>query len=299
MRNELDSGQAGFPSDSNRSIPMRFLVPREHGAWGMVSLSFVAGALVSGSWASLRTLAAAVAVVSVFLLRPPLLVLWRSRNADRRAVSNARAEELRNAWFSLAVSGAAALAAGIYLFRSLPAIPLLLMGCGAVVLTLATVFLAARNYQRLPALQIASAVGLTASSLVAYLAAQGHLASMAYWVWALFAAHSAASVLVVHARLESIVAGRRAVTAHPVLPHRRNALVAQVGLVVLLVVLVIHGRPWLVLPFLPACLLGWWDLWQLRAGAPGRISLRRIGLMQLGASIVFCFLLIAILRLSL
>ncbi len=304
------SERAGFPTHVDPSFMSRLLIPREHGAWGMVSLPFIAGALVAGNWANPRTLAAAVGVFSVFLMRPPLLVLWRNRNAvgnssdpklqaSSRAGRSPRAEELQNARFSLRVYGTVAIVAGSYLFLNLPVIPLFLMSFGAAFLTLSSVYLAARNYQRLPALQIASALGLTASSLTAYLAARGHLESAAFWVWALFAAHSAASVLVVHARLESIIAKRKSTLSPAALPHRRDALVAQAGVLILLVVLVVQGHPWLILPFLPPLILEWWNLSQLSARTPETISLRQMGLMQLGASIAFCFLLVAVLRFSL
>src|SRR5580765_4478283 len=54
-----------------------FLLPREHGAWGMVALPFIAAAIVGGGWLSMATLAAALATLSIFMLRTPLAALWR------------------------------------------------------------------------------------------------------------------------------------------------------------------------------------------------------------------------------
>ena len=258
----------------------------------MISLPFIAAALVAGGWANIRTLVGALGVIFVFLLRTPLVVLWRNRAAGSL---HGQDRELLKARFSLVVYGSVAALAGFFLLLSLPPVPLLLLGGGAALLTGATVLLSARN-RRDPVLQIASAIGLTASSLAAYLAARGHLEAMAFWIWALCAAHSAASVLVVHARLEWIVASRNPAPAPPALPHRRNALLGQAGLWLFLGAVAVSGRPWVILPFLPPSSLHWWELWQMRSGTRRRVSMRRIGWMQLGASAAFCFLLIAVLR---
>ena len=259
----------------------------------MVSLPFIAGALVAGGWANLRTLVAALGVMSVFLLRTPLLAWWRSRGAG--SVRGQDRERLK-ARFSLVVYGSVAALAGFILLLSLPPLPLLVLGGGAALLTGVAVLLSAPNYQRNPVLQIASTIGLTASSLAAYLAARGHLDAMAFLIWALCAAHSAASVLVVHARLEWIVVSRNSPPASASLPQRRNALLAQAGLWLFLGGLAVSGRPWVILPFLPPSSLHWWELWQMRSGTRRRVSMRRIGWAQLGASAAFCFLLIAVLR---
>ena len=167
---------------------------------------------------------------------------------------------------------------------------------------IAVLFLSSRNYQREPALQIASAVGLSAAALPAYLAAHGRLEPAAYWIWALCAAHSAASVLVVHARLEAIVASRKpsndSATTGALLPHRRTAVLAQAILWICLAIVAVEGKPWLMAPFVPPCLLHWRELWQLGAGGPSRVSMQRVGWIQLGAAVAFGVLLIVVLRIS-
>src|SRR6266699_2426452 len=64
------------------------LVPREHGAWGMVALPFITAAIVGKSWVggslSLVMLAAALATLSIFMLRTPLAALWRMESNARR-----------------------------------------------------------------------------------------------------------------------------------------------------------------------------------------------------------------------
>ncbi len=285
-----------------RTAASWLMIPREHGAWGLVSLPFLAGAVVAGGWANWPALAALLAVFSVFLLRAPLLALWRAAAASAHANGHSHAAEKHNrmemetARISLCVYGSLAAGAGLYLLAYLPVVPLLLLGGGAALLTLALLYLSVHNYQRHPALQIASVIGLTASSLLAYMAAHGQLEGTAFWIWALSAAHGSASVLVVRARLESIVAARNSSPDASQRPHRRNALLAQAGILLLVAALAVSGQPWLILPFLPPLVLHGWELGHLRFRRGQRISLRRVGYLQLGASTVFCFLLIAILR---
>ena len=272
-----------------RTAASRLLIPREHGAWGLVSLPFLAGAAVAGDWADWPALAALLAVFSVFLLRAPLLVLWRAAGKHYRA-------EIKDAQFSLGAYGLLTTVAGFYLLAHLPPVPLLLLGGGAALLTLAVLYFSVHNYQRHPALQIASVIGLTASSLLAYLVARGQLDGTAFWIWTLSAAHGSASVLVVRARLEAIVAAKSSSPAGFPLTHGRHALLAQTGILLLWGALAIGGKPWLILPFLPPFALHGWELAHLGSGKARRTSLRRVGYMQLGASVSFCFLLIAILR---
>lgn len=280
----------------------RLLLPREHGAWGLVLLPFLAGALVAGNWATLRMLAAALAVFSVFLLREPLLALWRLRAAAHKYGSDAvgfaangpRQSERESAKLSLLTYGLGAATSGVYLLLSLLLGPLLLLaGCTAVLLPTLLHF-TVRNYQRHPALQIAGVLGLTASSLLSYLVGRGYWDEPAIWIWLLSAAHGSASVLVVHARLEAILARRMPGPAPTT--DRRTAVLGQVGLALLLAIVAATGRPWLLLPFLPPMTLHCWELWQLRGQVAPRVSLHRVGWMQLSASGAFCLLLVAVLR---
>ncbi|MBI4464621.1 MAG: YwiC-like family protein [Acidobacteria bacterium] len=266
----------------------------------MVSLPFLAGAVVGGEWASWRVLAALLAVFSVFLLREPLLFFWRQRAAIQKYAGRSRPEialeahEHRSALFSLLVCGSIGAIAGAYLLTQLPWISLFLLGSGATLLTFMALYFTVRNQQRHPLLQIASVIGLTASSLLAYLAAHGFWAVPAFWVWGLCAAHSTVSVLIVHGRLETMIAAR---SSGPVpTTDRRNAWMAQSGLGLLLVGLAVSGRPWLLLAFLPPFTLHCWELWHFRPGKLHRLPMRRVGWMQLTASTAFCLLLIMVLR---
>lgn len=276
------------PAISGKSITWvsRMIFPREHGAWGIVSFPFATAMIVAGGWMSVRTLSAALTVIALFLLRAPTLVLLR-RNSNR-------AQENINARWSAGIYSSVALIAGGYLLTVLPRLPLLILGVGTTLLAFVTLFFTLKNQQRNPLLQVIGTIGLTASSLPAYLAARGRLDAAAFWIWALFAVHSIASVLLVHARLEWMIASRKPETDRGYMPHRRDALLAQAGVIALMVVLIASGRPSLALPFLPVLLIHAWEFRRMTDDTSRKISLQHIGYMQLGGSIAFSLLLIAI-----
>ena len=272
------------------------LLPREHGAWGIVILPFLAGAVVAGEWLAWRTLAALLTVLSVFSLRDSLIVLFRNRDAGKFAAPAVVERETRSANLTLTVCLAGLAGGGGVLLAALPAAPVLLLGSGGAVLLLASVFFTVRNAQRSMVAQLLGVAGLTSSSLVAYLAVRGHLETLAFAVWGMSAVHACASILVVRARLESIIAHRKPGSVPLLRSFYRRAAGMQVALWSLLGAVAVAGNPWLLLPFLAPSALHWWELWQFWSGKGLRLSLQRVGLLQLGASLVFYCLLIAVLR---
>lgn len=265
----------------------------------MISLPFLAGMFVAGNWMNLRTLAAALVIYAVFLLREPLLFFWRTHIAKAKygrskpvvETQSGEAHE-RSAFFSLLAYGLIAVASSAYLLTVLDPAPLILLASAASVLMLVALYFTVHNRQRNPLLQIAVALGLTSSSLLSYLAGKGQWDESAYWIWLLSAAHSGISISVVHARLETFLAFRKPELA--TFTSRRNAWIALAILAVLLVGLLLIGKSWLTIPFAPPVLLHSWELWCLRSG-PQKLTMHQVGWMQLGASVAFCLLLILVL----
>lgn len=172
-----------------------WLLPREHGAWGMLLQPFAAAAILAGQWTPALG-AALAAALAVFLMREPMLVLARQRWVWRE-----RHPESARAWWWLVCEAAVAAAAGLYLWFALPRLPLIALGAVAAAMTLAAIFLTLRNRQRSPAFQVAVAAGLGSSCLLAALAATGRLPSWAWLLWVLLTLHSVTAIFVVHARL--------------------------------------------------------------------------------------------------
>ena len=260
----------------------------------MVCLPFIAGAMAAGDWFRLRTLAAALAMLSIFLLRTPLLTLYRTAAAAPRPGATApgsHSSYQHDALVSLGVYGSIALVSALFLSWTLPAVPLALLGGGAFAMTAATLYLTLRNRQRSFLFQLASVPGLTAASLLGYLAAAGELHPTAFWVWILFTAQMSVSVVVVRAQLEFVVATNKRSPNPPVLVYRRRAVLTEASLWSALALAALQGQPWAALAFLPSSLLHGWSLWRL-GSPPARLSMRRVGIAELTASLTFSFLLI-------
>lgn len=271
-----------------------FLLPREHGAWGMVSLPFLAAAIIApGNPFALRPAAALLAVFSVFLLRDPVVLLRRLRAEPVRTGTADQRSTAKRA-LTLCVAGLAI--SGTFLLMTLPPFWVLLLGISGLVLVLASVVIAVERVQREITSQIVSVVGLTASCLPAYLAVHGELDWLAAAIWALSAAHSLASVFVVRARLEGILSRRRSAPPHASGPFFRAAVGWQAGLWTALITGALLGYQWMAVPFLLPGALHARELWQCRYGTRLQISMHRVGWSQFAASVSFCCLLILVFR---
>jgi hypothetical protein len=256
---------------------MPWLIPREHGAWAMLVTPFVA-AVVLAREVNLAVAAAAVAVLAVFLAREPMVLLGR------------RGAAAPGAWRWLGAEGAVALFSGLYLWRTLPREPLIAMGIVAAVLTAVSIWMLVHNRQRSTLLQLASAAGLNMSALLAWLAARGSLAPAAWWLAVLMFAHSAAAVLVVHARLDYRIALKR---DGAVPPAWSRALAFQLAPAALGVCAVAMGRPWLALAPLVSVAVHTAQLLGLRRPDAHRVALQRVGKQAMMLSIAYSLLVLA------
>jgi hypothetical protein len=257
----------------------------------MLSLPFIVGAVVAGDGIQLRTLAAALTALSIFLLRTPLLTLTRAGTATPEA-SKKRSSHVQEARFSLVAYGAVALISALYLAVTLPPVPLAALAGGAVLMMVGALHPSLRNRQRSLFFQLASVPCLTGSSLLGYLAVAGDLHKAAFWIWLLFTAQVSVSVLVVHAQLESAVVRRSRHPNRSAPAYARKAAAIAEGLLwVALAVLALEGYPLVALAFLPPSVFHWWSLWRL-GSQEQRPSLRRVGITELGTSVIFSFLLL-------
>lgn len=270
------------------------LLPREHGAWGMVSLPFLAAAAIApGTVFTIRTAAASLAVFSTFLLRDPVVILRRIHSdPSRLGTTNQKLMAKRSLCACL---GGLAIS-GTILLITLPPFWVLLLGAGGLALVIGSVAIAVERSQREITSQMLGVLGLTGSCLPAYLAVRGDLDWLGPAIWAFSAAHSLASVLVVRARLETILSRRRAAAGSPSGRFFGRAVGWQVGLWTAIVSLALLGYQWLALPFLFPGTLHGWELWQLRSGNEVRISMHRLGWIQLAASVLFYSLLVLAFR---
>jgi len=171
-------------------------IPREHGAWGLLLQPFLAAAILANQWTWLL-LPALGLILFGFLLREPLIVLarqrfvWRAPNPQTPVAAR---------W--LAVESAGALLCLAVLAARLPLVELALLAAAALALTILAVWLTIQNRQRSIPLQIVSAAGLATTALLALLTTNGTIPTWGRLLWGVLSAHGAASILVVHTRLD-------------------------------------------------------------------------------------------------
>ncbi|HEU5403226.1 MAG TPA: YwiC-like family protein [Terriglobales bacterium] len=168
-------------NDVRPSRTKALVIPREHGAWGILLVPLVTAACVgflhgSGLVEFIQFLTAALAL---FWLRTPLEVLLGSGTLHAHT-----AEEKRTVWqATLIISSFAALPLYL-LFRNGQHLGLLFIGAiaGAAFATQACVKLYGRK-MRMPA-QMIGAIGLTSTAAGAYYVVTGRLDSLAFALWA-------------------------------------------------------------------------------------------------------------------
>ncbi len=258
------------------SIPGPLLVPKEHGAWAMLLIPFVS-ALVLARELTWEVAPAAVAVLGVFVVREPLVVLWRGFGPTAAA------------WRSLAWYGPAILLSGLVLLWRLPAAPLVALGGFAGVMLAASTCLVARNRRRSVLLQTLSAAGLNASALVAWLAVRPRIEPPVLWLWGLQFAHSFAALLAVHARLEARIAAR---TSAERAEARRRAGIAQALLFAAALALAAAGRWGLAAAVAFSGAVHAADLRRLRRPAFVQTPLTHVGVREVAISAAFSAMLL-------
>jgi YwiC-like protein len=263
---------------------MAWLIPREHGAWAMLLTPFLASSILARRFSS-ESVAAAVVLVAVFLAREPLVILSR----QARVWKDLRPEAAR-ARYWLAAEAVAGVLAAVFLWLRLPAAPLAAMGAAAAALTSWSTRMVVQNRQRSMPLQLVSAAGLNMSALLAWLAARGNLAPSAWWLAALMFTHSAAAVLVVHARLDLRVAARKGADAQA---SWRRALVAQVAPALGAAICFAAGRPWLAAAPVLSATVHTASLLRMRAPEALGMPLQRVGRRALALSLAYSAIVIA------
>ncbi len=210
------------------------MLPREHGAWSLLLTPFFAALLIAAQL-NLSVAAALVAVLAAFLIRTPLVVLARQHWTwrDPRPES-AQARQ----WLSWLLLTLFASAAALIFDWGWPAA--LSIGAGVLALTFAAVWMTVRNRQRTVWFQILSCAGLAFSAVAAARAATGRFPLWAWLLWGLCTLNGAAGVLVVHTRLDALIARKTGVANNR---YRLSAWCAVAISALTAVAIAATGRP--------------------------------------------------------
>jgi hypothetical protein len=274
----LDS--AAIPRPRLRAL----VVPREHGAWGMLLVPLATGAavgLMRGGQA-LPLLILFVAAMAVFWLRTPL-ESWLGTTPLRAQTAAERRAVLA---FILSLSAVAALMFTT-LFWGGQNRALLPIGAVVMLAFMAQVALKKLSRRLRMAAQLVGAIGLTATAPAACIVATGRLDSVAAALWLanwLFAGDQIHFVqLRIHAARVEGMAGK--------LRRGRTFLAGQICLAgVLIVAATSEILPWpALLAFAPVLFRG--IAWFLRSAQP--LAVRRLGWSELAHALVFGVLLVA------
>lgn len=283
MNMSLTLGSASAPGSRLRAL----VVPREHGAWGMLLVPLATGASVGlmRGGAALPLLVFLLAAMAVFWLRTPVeswlgaTPLRAQTAAERRAVLG----------FILPLSAVAALMFTA-LFWGGQNRALLPMGAVVALAFMAQAALKKLSRRLRMAAQVVGAIGLTATAPAAYVVAAGRFDSVAGALWLanwLFAGDQIHFVqLRIHAaRLERMAAK---------LQRGRVFLAGQIALAAVLIVAASSRvLPWLaLLAFAPVLFRG--IAWFLRSAQP--LAVRRLGWSELAHAVAFGALLVAAFR---
>lgn len=263
-----------------KSLARRYELPREHGAWGMLGVSFFAGVLIAGrpGW---PTLGLAFAAFLAFSSRESLLQSFRLRARGRSTGASGR---LALAKLSLmAVAGLLLFVVG-HLWGLLA--PALLAGLLGVV----HLRQALAGQERTLSGQLVAIAAISLAAPSAHYVARGTWELQAVAIWLLCCIYFASSVFYLKVRVGSVSAKRQ-----QALPRVRRHCAAYhffLGLLVLTLAVRTPLGPPLALAYVAVLARATWYL--LRPGKT--LNLKQIGYLEVAYSMVFLAFLVVAMR---
>ncbi len=258
------------------------LLPREHGAWGMLLQPFVAAAILSRQWTWLF-LPALLSVLIVFIMREPLLVLVRQHSVWREPRPEAVIAR-RNMIYETLLLGAC----GLAMLTQVPVAVLGVLGAIAAMLSGIALYMTMRNKQRSVWLQSASAFGLSSSALLASQVGRGTLLEYSTWaMWAILSLHFLTGIFLVHARLDKRTGKPTAATMqrYAWFCIAANVLCGAAGLAL--------GDARILPPLWLSAAMSLGELWWMQRPLSLKEPLKRVGLRALTVSLVHTVVVIA------
>ena len=279
-----DQFMAAHISTVNSSRLRTMVIPREHGAWGMMLVPLATGAIVAlRSGVNAGTLALfVVAAMSLFWLRTPVEA-WLGTSAIKAQGQPERAFVLRAI---SAIAGLGMLCIATLLWNGRNRGLLLIGGVAAVAFAWQAVVKKLGRKSRMPA-QIIGALGLTSTAAGAYYVATGKLDTTAIALWLANWLFAGNQIHYVQVRIRS----SRAVTMDEKLGQGSTFLGGQIVVIGALLAACRVGffpAP-VALAFVPVLFRG--TLWFVRGRQP--LDVHKLGYSELTQALIFGALLCA------
>jgi len=254
-----------------RKIRSALRLPKEHGAWAMLYVPLVAGALVAASF-NLRVVWLFFSTTFLFIARESLLAWWRGRH---------RGQPQPQAFKSLVIYALLAGLCGAPLILVYKLYWLMPMGAATAGLLFYNAEQATRREDRTIAGEVMAILGLTLTAPSTYYVARGAWDATALWLWALCALYFTSSVFYVKLRVHWLNRRKQ--------EQRRQSwwrcALYHTALLAGLVIAGVSGNLSLLvlLAFAPVLGRSFWHL----AKPAERINLKRIGMTEIVYSLVF------------
>jgi len=257
-------------------------LPKEHGAWAMLYVPLVAGALVAGEF-NLRVVWLCLSTTFLFIARESLLVWWRARH---------RGQSQPQAFKTLLIYTALAGLFGAPLVLVYKLYWLMLMAAATAGLLIFNAVQATRREDRTITGEVLAILGMTLTAPATSYAARGAWMVEALWLWALCALYFTSSVFYVKLRVHWM--NRRKPEQRQ--QAWRRCAIYHTGLLAVLVITALTGNLSLLVlaAFAPVLGRSFWHL----AKPVERLNLKRIGVTEIVYSLVFLVFITLSLRIS-
>ena len=269
------------PIQQGKQSRLRIPIPREHGAWAMLIGPTLMGVGVAG-WAGLPTPLFFLAALSLFISRRPLGLFLKAYQVRPRD-----AEVLREnlAWAAVFVgAGAASVAVLLLVFTRWWLLPL---GAAATFLLALQLYLERRRLHRTMTSEFLAIAGLVVTGPSSFYVASGSLGAGAFAVWLVSFLYFANSIFYVRFKNR-----KRSAPVGLSLAHRvslgGDLVTSTVVVLALVVAASVAGYAPALMPlaFLPHTYkVASNILW-----TASRVSIKRVGVLEIGHSVVFVVL---------
>ena len=262
----------------------KILVPKEHGAWAMLILPYFIGVVITDGL-STRTILGLISVLLLFLSRSPLIILLKEK-----FLNSHHGLSRRELWLSFGFPAAIGFGIFFWLLIRYSLWELLVIGSIGLIFFTFHTWLTFRRKKRSIFGDLVGIFMLTLSAPLAVCISQGQLTHLAFVLWLLNALYFSTSVFHVRMRVRASVLRESLISSRVKLPLVKNCLAYLT--ILMLTITILTFADWIPvlvpLAFVPIIAHTAWSIITLHS----KIKIIRVGLVQIGLSLIFAALMI-------